>query len=163
VWLDRLRALFADDRLDAAGFIARAEPADLIAVGGMEDLPTVATWHRGRVVLVGDAAHATSPSSGQGASLALESAVQLARALRDLPHPQAFAAYESLRRERVEKIIKMAQRTNSDKAAGPVARVVRDLVMPVAMKLMNPEAFAWPMRHHIDWDAPVAAPVPLPA
>lgn len=154
-WLDLLRATFADDRLRMDDLIARTDPADLICVGGMEDLPTVPTWHRGRAVLIGDAAHATSPSSGQGASLALESAVQLARCLRDLPYQKAFAAYESLRRARVEKIIKMGERTNSDKAAGPVGRVLRDLMMPVAMKLMNPETFAWPMRHHVDWDAPV--------
>ncbi|WP_045878683.1 FAD-dependent monooxygenase [Pseudofrankia sp. DC12] len=154
-WLELLRETFAGDRLRMDDLIARTDPADLICVGGMEDLPKVATWHRGRVVLVGDSAHATSPSSGQGASLALESAVQLARCLRDLPYQEAFASYENLRRDRVEKIIKMGERTNSDKAAGPVARVLRDLMMPVAMRLMNPESFSWPMRHHIDWDAPV--------
>lgn len=113
------------------------------------------------MVLVGDSAHATSPSSGQGASLAVESAVQLARCLRDLPHPEAFAAYEALRRERVEKIIAAAARTNSDKAAGPVARVLRDLFMPVAMKLLaKPEKMAWQYGYRIDWDAPVGAAVP---
>jgi 2-polyprenyl-6-methoxyphenol hydroxylase-like FAD-dependent oxidoreductase len=155
-WLKLLRETFAGDGLRMDDLIARTDPADLISVGGMEDLPTVPVWHRGRAVLIGDAAHATSPSSGQGASLALESAVELARCLRDLPHQEAFAGYESLRRARVEKIIKMGERTNSDKAAGPVARVLRDLMMPVAMRLMNPESFSWPMRHHIDWDAPVA-------
>ncbi|ADP81821.1 FAD-dependent monooxygenase [Pseudofrankia inefficax] len=154
-WLRLLRETFAGDGLRMDDLIARTDPADLICVGGMEDLPTVPVWHRGRAVLVGDAAHATSPSSGQGASLALESAVELARCLRDLPYQEAFAGYENLRRARVEKIIKMGERTNSDKAAGPVARVLRDLMMPVAMRLMNPESFSWPMRHHIDWDAPV--------
>jgi len=98
-----------------------------------------------------------SPSSGQGASLAVESAVQLARCVRDLPHRQAFAAYEQLRRARVEKIIATAARTNSDNAAGPIARVVRDLVMPTAMKrLAKPEKMAWQFDYRIDWDAPVA-------
>ncbi|MDT3445906.1 MULTISPECIES: NAD(P)/FAD-dependent oxidoreductase [unclassified Pseudofrankia] len=154
-WLRVLREAFADDRLRTVDLINRTDPAEFITVGGMEDIPTVPTWHRGRVVLIGDAAHATSPSSGQGASLAIESAVQLARCLRDLPYPEAFATYEGMRRDRVERIIKMAQRTNSDKAAGPVARVLRDLMMPIAMRLMNPESFSWPMRHHIDWSAPV--------
>ncbi|MET7763267.1 hypothetical protein ABZS71_15015 [Streptomyces sp. NPDC005393] len=77
-----------------------------------------------------------SSSSGQGASLAAESAVQLARCLRDAPYERAFARYEELRRPRVERIIANAARTNSDKAAGPVGRVVRDLLMPVAMKLV---------------------------
>jgi len=112
------------------------------------------------MVLIGDAAHATSPSSGQGASLAMESAVELARCLRDLPPAQAFAAYERLRRARVERIIAMAARTNSNKAAGPVARVLRDLLMPIAMKLAKPEKWAWQFDHHIDWDAPVATSTP---
>ncbi|MFD9949014.1 FAD-dependent monooxygenase [Nonomuraea sp. NPDC059023] len=60
------------------------------------------TWHRGRVVLVADAAHPTSAGSGQGASQAIESSLELARALRDAPTVAgAFAAYESVRRERV--------------------------------------------------------------
>jgi 2-polyprenyl-6-methoxyphenol hydroxylase-like FAD-dependent oxidoreductase len=160
-WLEVLREAFAADRTPAAELLRRSAAADLLVVGPMEDIPTVPTWSTGRMVLIGDAAHATSPSSGQGASLAIESAVQLARCLRDLPHEQAFATYERLRRSRVEKIIAMAARTNSDKAAGPVARVLRDLLMPVAMKfLAKPEKMAWQYDHRIDWDAP-ASDVPL--
>ena len=138
-WMRTLRESFAEDRTPALDLMGRTDPADLVITGSLEDIPTVPTWRRGRAVLIGDAAHATSPSSGQGASLAIESAVQLARCLRDLPHEPAFAAYEQLRRDRVERIIKMAARTNSDKAAGPVARVLRDLVMPVAIMLAKPE------------------------
>src|SRR4051812_26264970 len=135
-WLRQLREAFAGDRTPALELISRVEPAELLVVGPMEDIPTVPTWHRGRTVLVGDAAHPTSPSSGQRASLAIESAVQLARCLRDLPHPQAFLAYERLRRARVERIIAAAARTNTDKAAGPIARVLRDLFLPTAMRLL---------------------------
>ncbi|MCQ4040896.1 FAD-dependent oxidoreductase [Streptantibioticus rubrisoli] len=155
-WLRVLREAFADDRTPALQLLRRTEPADLLVVGPMEDIPTVPTWHRGRTVLIGDAAHATSPSSGQGASLAAESAVELARCLRDLPHEQAFAAFERLRRARAEKIIAAAARTNSDKAAGPIARVLRDLLMPTTMRLLaKPEKMAWQYDHRIPWDAPV--------
>ncbi len=157
-WLARLRAAFDGDRTRVPELLARTDPDKLLVVGPVEDVPTVPTWHRGRVVLVGDAAHATSPSSGQGASLAIESAVQLARCLRDLPPDRAFAAYERLRRARVERIIAAAARTNSDKAAGPVARVIRDLVLPVAMRaLAKPERMAWQYGYRIDWDAPAVA------
>jgi 2-polyprenyl-6-methoxyphenol hydroxylase-like FAD-dependent oxidoreductase len=152
-WMRTLLEVFADDRIPALDLLRRTDPADLVITGSLEDIPTVPTWHRGRSVLIGDAAHPTSPSSGQGASLAVESAVQLARCLRDLPYEQAFAAYEQLRRGRVERIIKMAARTNSEKAAGPVARVVRD-PMPVAMKLARPKTWAWQFDHQIDWWAP---------
>jgi FAD-dependent urate hydroxylase len=157
-WIRELTEVFRDDRTPAARMIARTRPEDLLIVGPMEDVPTVPTWSRGRMVLVGDSAHATSPSSGQGASLAIESAVQLARCLRDLPHEQALTAYDRLRRARVEKIIANAARTNSDKAAGPVARVLRDLFLPVAMKLLaKPERMAWQYGYRIDWAAPVGA------
>ncbi|WP_412543548.1 NAD(P)/FAD-dependent oxidoreductase [Longispora sp. K20-0274] len=158
-WLRELRAVFAADRVPAADLIGRTNPAELLIVGPMEDIPTVPTWSRGRMVLVGDSAHATSPSSGQGASLAVESAVQLARCLRDLPVDRAFAAYEGLRRARVERIIALAARTNSNKAAGPVARVFRDLLMPAMMRLMaRPGRMDWQFGYEIDWDAPVPDP-----
>jgi FAD-dependent urate hydroxylase len=157
-WLRTLEDVFAEDRIPALEILRACDPAELVTVGALEDLPNVPTWSRGRMVLVGDAAHATSPSSGQGVSVAVESAVELARCLRDLPSvPDAFAAYERLRRPRVERIIAAAARTNSDKAAGPVARVLRDLFLPVAMKLLaKPEKMAWQVDFRIDWDAVAA-------
>jgi FAD-dependent urate hydroxylase len=160
-WLRRIAEAFRDDRTPAVEMVRRTAPEDLVITGGLEDIPTVPVWHRDHVVLLGDAAHATSPSSGQGASLAIESAVQLARCLRDLPVPSAFATYEHLRRARVERIIKMAARTNSDKAAGPIGRVLRDLLMPLAMKAFgDPEKFAWQFDHPIDFAAPVEPATP---
>ena len=72
--------------------------------------------------------------SRRGASLAIESSVPLTRCLRDLSHEEAFAAYERLRPARVERIIATATRTNRNKA-NPFARVLRDLLTPVAMKV----------------------------
>jgi FAD-dependent urate hydroxylase len=157
VWLRTLREAFAGDRTPALQMLERVEPADLLVTGALEDIPSVPAWSRGAMVVIGDAAHPTSPSSGQGASLAIESGIQLARCLRDLPPAAAFAAFEKLRRPRVERVIAMAARTNSDKAAGPVARLLRDLVLPMAMKfLAKPEKMAWQFDYRIDWDSPVA-------
>ncbi len=163
-WLRILRELYAQDRTAAPEILRHVRPADLVIVGALEDLPTVPTWSRGAMVLVGDSAHATSPSSGQGASIAVESAIQLARCLRDLPTAEAaFGAYERLRRARVERIIAGGARTSSEKAAGPVARVFRDLTMPTVMKLMaKPERMAWQVDYRIDFDAPVDESAILP-
>ena len=155
-WLPLLAAKFAADRTPAAQLISRTDPADLLIVGSMENMPRVPVWSRGRMVLVGDAAHAPSSSSGQGASLAIESAIVLARCLRDLPYDQAFAAYEALRRPRVERVIKETTRKNSGKTAGPVGRVLFALAMKVFTKLAKPEKMAWMFDYRIDWDAPVA-------
>ncbi|WP_018351513.1 FAD-dependent oxidoreductase [Longispora albida] len=159
-WLGTLRELYRGDDSPAVHLLNKQRPEDLVTTGAMEDIPTVPVWHRGRMVLVGDSAHATSPSSGQGASLAVESAVELARCLRDLgDHGRAFAAYEGLRRARAEKVIRNAERVNNDKAAGPVGRVIRDLMFPLAMRTFySPEKmFGWLHRHEIPWEQPVRA------
>lgn len=155
-WIEHLRQLCAEDDTPAERMLAATDPKTMLFAGSAEAMTTPARWSRGRMVITGDAAHAPSSSSGQGASLAAESAVELARCLRDLPPPQALTRYEELRRPRVEKIIKETARTNARKAAGPVARVIRDALLPTMFKLMKPESRAWQFRYPIDFDAPVA-------
>jgi FAD-dependent urate hydroxylase len=158
-WRARLRELFACDRTPACAIID-ATPGELEA-WATYDLPSVRRWHGDRMVLIGDAAHATSPASGQGAAMAIEDAVELGRCLRDLPEPGlAFAAYERLRRGRVEQVVADGARSSNVKAAGPVARVLRDAVLPVFLRRQAAQAQAWLHGHHIDWDTPVTTAVP---
>jgi 2-polyprenyl-6-methoxyphenol hydroxylase-like FAD-dependent oxidoreductase len=109
-------------------------------------------------MIIGDAAHAPSPSSGQGASLAIEDAVTLAKCLRDAPEVQgAFTLFEQLRRRRVERVVAQGVRSSSSKAAGPVGRVLRDLMLPFVFRhVVTAKSLAWMFEHHIDWDHPVA-------
>ncbi|MEV0402520.1 NAD(P)/FAD-dependent oxidoreductase [Actinoallomurus sp. NPDC050550] len=161
-WLRRLHDAYGDD--DPGRQLVERTSADrLQVIGALQIMPKVPHWHRGRMVLVGDAVHAPSNSSGQGASLAIESAVELARCLRDLPDaPSAFAAYEHLRRGRVEMIAARAAKINHAKAPGPVAQAMIPLLMPILTRtVMNPEKTTGPVyRHRIDWDAHVE---PAPA
>jgi FAD-dependent urate hydroxylase len=156
-WRRQLVELFAGDHGPAAGLVAAG--ALELAGDNTHDLPSVPTWHRGPMVLVGDAAHAPSPTSGQGASLAAEDGVVLAQCLRDLPSvPEALAAYEGRRRARVERIVARAARAGSSKSPGPVGRVLRDLALPLVFRfLVTDKSAAWIYDHHIDWDARVTA------
>lgn len=157
-WLRLLGEVFADDA-PGAELVAHTNPESLVVAGAGEIMPAVPQWHRGRAVLVGDAAHAPSSSSGQGASLAAESAVELARCLRDFQHHStAFAAYERLRRPRVARVAAFASRNNSNKVAGPIGKALMSVVMPLAMKtvLTPKKMFGWMHGHHIDWQAPVS-------
>ncbi|NUT43627.1 MAG: FAD-dependent monooxygenase, partial [Thermoactinospora sp.] len=154
-WLRVLPELYSGDRTPASRLIGATPPDELIVVGPMETMPKVPVWSKGRMVLVGDSVHAPSSSSGQGASLAIESAVELAQCLRDLPYDQAFAAYERRRRPRVEKVIAATNRKNSAKAAGPVMRVVNAWAIKLFAKLAKPEKMAWVFQHRIDWNAKV--------
>ncbi|TDE29068.1 FAD-dependent monooxygenase [Actinomadura sp. 6K520] len=158
-WLARLRDLYAGDT-PCREILAHTDADALAVLGSLENMPKVPAWHRGRMVLVGDSAHAPSSSSGQGASQAVESAVQLARCLRDLPDPQsAFTAYERLRRARAEKVIDRGDKTNNSKTMGPVAKKMMKLMMPLMMKtFLNPERTLGPeQRYTIDWDAPATS------
>ena len=159
-WRQQLHALLDDDTSPAPALIdATTEP---LVGWATYDVPTVRHWHRGNLAIIGDAAHATAPSSGQGASLALEDAVVLAKCLRDLPVPAtAFSAFEQLRRERVEKIVRSGRRSSSSKAAGPVARRVRDAILPMIFRRAardGGESLRWITDYHIDWTTTIGRP-----
>lgn len=94
------------------------------------DRPEVRTWTRGRVTLVGDAAHPMLPNLGQGACQALEDAVALGRALATLPVEQALQAYEARRLKRANDFV--AQSRFSGRLArsrNPVLASLRNFAM----------------------------------
>ncbi len=67
------------------------------------DLPRLPRWSRGRVMLLGDAAHAPLPHQGQGAGLAIEDGYALGALLAQgglTDYGPAFEAFEKLRKRR---------------------------------------------------------------
>lgn len=72
----------------------------------LETLLVQPPWHRGHVVLMGDAAHATTPHMAQGASMALEDALVLNECLQSSgPLQQALAAYSARRFARCKRVV----------------------------------------------------------
>ncbi|MBP2705580.1 FAD-dependent monooxygenase [Microbispora sp. RL4-1S] len=151
-WRARLMDLFDGEAGPMRQIIAATE--HILPGWNTYDLPKVPTWSRDGMVLIGDAAHATSPASGQGASMAIEDAVVLARCLRDTPETSAaFRAYEGLRRERVERIVAYGKRNGDGKAPGRFGAAVRDLVLPVIMRQVERRnSLAWIHDYRIAWD-----------
>lgn len=108
-WRQALLPLVEVDATPAAEIIAAT--TDRLMVTNAKDLPEGMPWRSGRMLLIGDAAHAASPATGQGASMAIEDAVVLGKALRDLGvTAEAVHTYESLRRPRVEQNIATSAR-----------------------------------------------------
>ena len=152
-WRARLNALFADD---AGPMLAIIAATDTIVPGwNTYDFPTVPTWHNDRMIIIGDAAHTTSPSSGQGASMAIEDAITLAMCLRDAPDPAAaFVAFDRARRERVERVVRYGKRSGDGKAQGRIGGAIRDLVLPMIMRRMaKSNTNAWMYDYRIDWNS----------
>ena len=110
------------------------------------------------MVAVGDAVHGTSPSVGQGASLALEDAIGLAKCLRDLPdHHDAFAAYQRLRQPCAERMVAYAKEINKHKriSTSPLAVRKRDAVVPLFLrKAASDTTNRWLYDYRIDWNTP---------
>ena len=76
-------------------------PAEIILQNDICDIAPFGSWTKGRVTLLGDAAHPTTPNMGQGACMAMESAYVLARALNEeSDYGFGFARYENERRGR---------------------------------------------------------------
>jgi 2-polyprenyl-6-methoxyphenol hydroxylase-like FAD-dependent oxidoreductase len=156
-WQRQLVELFADDTGPAVDLIRRGRLE--LAGDNTYDLPHVRTWHSRRMIVIGDAAHAPSPSSGQGASMAMEDAVVLAKCLRDVSSvPDAFGAVERLRRDRVERIVAQGARSSSAKIPGPAGRLARDLMLRLVFRLfVNDRSLAWMYDYRTDWQAPIAS------
>ena len=119
------------------------DAAENIVVTDTLDVATLPTWSRKRTLLIGDAAHATSPHAGQGASLALEDAMRLGRLMLDRQElGLTFQNFEAERRPRAEKIVALARRNgNSKREFSPTGAWIRDrmlkLLLPVTAKGMD--------------------------
>ncbi|KAK1983792.1 mannitol 1-phosphate dehydrogenase [Colletotrichum cereale] len=78
-------------------------------VWALFDHPPSPTYHQGRVCLLGDAAHATTPHKGSGAGMAVEDAYILGNLLALIKGPEeievAFATYNNTRIERSQKLV----------------------------------------------------------
>jgi 2-polyprenyl-6-methoxyphenol hydroxylase-like FAD-dependent oxidoreductase len=156
-WKAKLLAMHQEDQPVIQAMI-RATTSE-IATYPIYDIPTQPIWHKGPICLIGDAAHATSPSAGQGASLALEDAIVLARCLRDLPGTHtAFHTFEQLRRERAEKIVKFSRERGANKVtSNALARWWRDMTLPFFLRhFAKGDAIRWIAEYEVAWDAPVA-------
>lgn len=89
--------------------LIRRTPRERILRTDIHDRPPVDSWSRGRVTLLGDAAHPMTPNLGQGGCQAIEDAVVLARCLTRHPSiATALAAYERARIGRANRIVKQA-------------------------------------------------------
>ena len=97
-----LRAAYADFHPNARALLDACDAVTRSALHVRDPMPQ---WSKGRVTVLGDAAHPMVPFMAQGACMAIEDGVVLARAIDANPDvPSALSAYEAARRERTARV-----------------------------------------------------------
>ena len=153
-WKKRVSDLYGKDASYIRDFTKNEGDFTRIPLYDVESLPV---WHKGLVCLVGDSAHATTPHAGQGASIAMESALVLAKCLRDIPNiKDAFTRYQQLRKDRVEKMIAMARRSGRMfTVTNPIGKLIRNVTIPFMLK-RDPKEFEKIYGYKVDWDKKIS-------
>jgi 2-polyprenyl-6-methoxyphenol hydroxylase-like FAD-dependent oxidoreductase len=126
---DRLRTLFGDFGGPVPRLLGQLDRVDAIHAGPIEEI-SMDRCVDGRVVLVGDAAHATSPNMAQGASMAPEDALVLTDELSARGSPvEALAAFARRRSRRIRWV---RQRTHKRDRIRGLPALLRNITLRTA-------------------------------
>ncbi len=91
---------------DPVGSILEKTPIDPIIFNEISDRKPIFPWSRGRVTLLGDAAHPMTPNFGQGGAQAIEDAIVLSMSIVANVDPElAFRSYETHRHRRTRRFV----------------------------------------------------------
>lgn len=148
LWRGRLLDVFGAETMPASPAV---RDADRILAFDDYTLPHLPHWHSARMVVLGDAAHVTTPGSEQGAAMAIEDGAVLAQCLRDNTDTSAaLARFEQQRRPRAEAVVPLGM--PEPRPPARFARWVRDRIRALRRyKLLNIGG-NWALDHHIDWN-----------
>ena len=121
-----------------------ATAADHIVRTDIHDRPPLRAWGRGRVTLLGDAAHPMTPNLGQGACQAIEDAVVLARELARDATSEGLRRYEAARIPRTTRVVNEAWRFGKvGQASNPLLCTLRDAVVALTPDAAAVRAVDW--------------------
>jgi len=126
----KLADWYADFPSPIPEIIAASSISDVIRTD-LFDFPPIPRWCEGRVVVIGDAAHAMTPNLGQGGAQAIEDAMVLAEELsRTDAIAQALGRFERIRMPRVKWVANTAGRLGRlAHVQNPLARTLRDFAL----------------------------------
>ncbi|VEP13534.1 2-polyprenyl-6-methoxyphenol hydroxylase-like oxidoreductase [Hyella patelloides LEGE 07179] len=130
-----LENVFQDWFYSIPELIAATDETDIIKTDLYDRVPAL-PWSKQNITLLGDAAHPTLPTLGQGACMALEDALIVTKCLLEYPEPTvAFQQYESQRFSRTKSIVEQSLLSGQ---MGQLAHPITVKLRETLMKLMKP-------------------------
>ncbi len=111
--------------------LIEATPEASIIRSDINDFVPIKNWWKGRVALIGDAAHATTPNLGQGGCQAVEDAFVIARCLKENPAPEiAFKKYQTIRYQKALHVVTLSWNLGKmTNLANPILQSMRNGLM----------------------------------
>lgn len=140
-FLPRLRSLLAQFSAPDLGEIARhLDESSHVVYRPLEGLLVAQPWFKGRVVLIGDTVHATTPHLASGACIGIEDAIVLAEEIsRDAPLHETLQAFQTRRWERCRMVVENSGRLGEIEIAGgdkqEHAAIMRESLMKLAQAI----------------------------
>lgn len=115
------------------------------------DLPPVTHWSKGRVTLLGDAAHPMLPNLGQGGAQAIEDAIVLTQSLKGNGSLQdALQSYEHIRKQRSQSIVKQSRKmARMVQLENPLTIHARNFVLKNIPKKLITNRLDWILGHKV--------------
>jgi 2-polyprenyl-6-methoxyphenol hydroxylase-like FAD-dependent oxidoreductase len=134
------------------GDAIEATPGDLILQDDLVDRSPAENYVKGRMVLVGDAAHPTTPNLGQGANMAIDDGIALARCLRDCPSvSMALAQYQRERLPRTRQIVKRSWSYGRIcRWESTIAIALRELMVRMTPRSVIRKILKWQVLENVD-------------
>jgi len=124
--------------------IIQHTPPEKIIRNDIVDLKRLQSWHKDQVILVGDAAHATTPNMGQGAGQGIEDAYYLANILaKNNQINSALDLFESTRRQKVDYVV------NNSWRFGQMAHSSFGKLIMKTMMVLTPEKVMKQQMHKL--------------
>lgn len=125
---------------------------------GLFTRPLTDDWGRGRIALIGDAAHAMLPNAGQGASQSFEDAYVIARWLAAEPD-DPVEALRNFRRVRIPRVHEVQRRSTAIVGAKHNYNQKAEGAAPANVDAVNSMAWIWSYDVTAEWNNPPAVPV----
>ncbi|MCC9167802.1 FAD-dependent monooxygenase [Pontibacter harenae] len=143
----QLANYFEDVHAPVPAVLATTKPEQLIW-NDIADLEPLQKFVYGKIVLLGDAAHATTPNMGQGACQAIEDAVVLGQCLaQEQTMTAAFAKYEKRRVARTAKVIRLSRLLGAvSQWQNPMLRGTRNMAFRMMPKFITQSQMEWLYR-----------------